>query len=219
MGCGGSRSVGPRTDSGQPCEAGKSPAQAPPPSFAELIAAGTVVPDQLEGPYVLASYHANVTGAHRGFKDKASFDKWVANNEEIMAQQTSWATIDFEAEGAVDPVYMFNYGTINGGGLQMSELRKVVIRAQKAMKKAYSKAYSKAYHKRGAAEVYQRIAKVPERRPKVHQPGGAQLDLIGLYKGALSALGGLWEYGQQVVVESGERGVAVSWSLKKARPC
>ena len=219
MGCGGSRSVEPQTDNGpQPGESGKSPAQEPPPSFAELIAAGTVVPDQCEGPYVLACYHSNVTGGHRGFKDKASFDEWIATNEEIMAQQTSWATIDFEAENAVDPVYMFNFGTINGGGLQMSELREVVIRAQEAMKNAYNKAYSKAYRKRGAAEVYQRIAAVPEERPTVHQPGGAQLDLIGLYKGALGALGELWEYGQQVVVESGERGVAVSWSLKKARP-
>ena len=117
-------------------------------------------------------------------------------------------------------MYMFNYGTIKGEGLQMSKLRKVVIRAQKAMKKAYEKAYIKAYHKQGAAEVYQRIAKVPERRDWVHQPqpDGAQLDLIGLYKGALGALGELWEYGQQVVLESGEEGVAVSWSLKKARP-
>ena len=209
-----------RPDGGQHDESGKSRAQEPPPSFAELIAAGTVVPDQLEGPYVLASYHANITGAHRGFKDKESFDEWIAINEAIMAQQTSWATIDFEAENAVDPVYMFNYGTIKGRGLQMSELRKVVIKAQKAMKKAYEKAYVKAYRKQGAAEVFQRIAKVPERRDWVHQPqpDGAQLDLIGLYKGALGALGELWKYGQQVVLESGEEGVAVSWSLKKARP-
>ena len=100
----------------------------------------------------------------------------------------------------------------------MSELRNVVIRAQKAMKKAYEKAYVKAYNKRGAAEVFQRIAVVPEKLDWVHQPGGAQLDLIGLYKGALGALGELWEYGQQVVRASGEEGVAVSWSLKKARP-
>ena len=213
MGCGKSRPVEP--DGGQHDESGKSRAQEPPPSFAELIAAGTVVPDQLEGPYVLASYHANITGRHRGFKDKASFDEWIATNEAIMAKQKSWATIDFEA---VDPVYMFNYGTINGQGVQMSKLRKVVIRAQEAMKKAYNKAYRKAYDKQGAAEVFQRIAAVPERRDRVHQPDGAQLDLIGLYKGALGSLGELWKYGQQVVLESGEEGVAVSWSLKKARP-
>ena len=216
MGCGKSRPVEP--DSGQPGESSNSLAQKPPPSFAELIAAGTVVPDQLEGPYVFASYHANITGRHRGFKDKASFDKWIATNEANMAKQKSWATINFEAQNAVDPVYMFNYGTINGQGVQMSKLRKVVIRAQEAMKKAYNKAYRKAYDKQGAAEVFQRIAVVPERRDRVHQPDGAQLDLIGLYKGALGALGELWEYGQQVVVESGEEGVAVSWSLKKARP-
>jgi hypothetical protein len=217
MGCfGGSRSVEP--DSGP--QSGESLAKAAPPSFAVLIAAGTVVPDQREGPYVLASYHANVTGGHRGFKDAASFDEWVAINEAIMALQTSWATIDFEAKNAVDPVYMFDYGTINGGGLQMSELRQVVIRAQKAMEKSYNKAFKRARSKPGAAQVYRRIAALPEKRPKVPQPqpGGAQLDLIGLYKGALGALGELWEYGQQTVVESGEAGVATSWSLKKARP-
>ena len=224
MGCGKSRAVEP--ESGQPDESGnplaKKPgessnplAKKPPPSFAELIAAGTVVPDQLKGPYEFASYHANITGRHRGFKDKASFDDWIATNEAIMAKQKSWATIDFEA---VDPVYMFNYGTIKGEGLQMSKLRKVVIRAKKEMKKAYEKAYIKAYHKQGAAEVFQRIAAVPQKLDWVHQPDGAQLDLIGLYKGALGALGELWEYGQQVVLASGEVDVRVSWGLRKARP-
>jgi len=214
MGCGGSR-VDPQTDSGQPGESGNPLAHAPPPSFAELIAAGKVVPDQLEGPYKFASYHANITGRHRGFKDKESFDEWIATNEAIMAKQKSWATIDFEA---VDPVYMFNYGTIKGEGLQMSKLRKVVIKAKKAMKKAYENAYIKAYHKQGAAEVFQRIAAVPQKLDWVHQPDGEQLDLIRLYKGALGALGELWEYGQQVVLASGEADVKVSWSLKKARP-
>eukprot|EP00964_Phaeocystis_antarctica_P159836 scaffold131050_cov60-Phaeocystis_antarctica.AAC.2 len=32
-------------------------AKSPPPSFAALIAAGTVVPDECEGPYALGSYH------------------------------------------------------------------------------------------------------------------------------------------------------------------
>ena len=41
-------------------------AKAPPPSFAALIAAGTVVPDEHDGPYALGSYHRNVTGAFRG---------------------------------------------------------------------------------------------------------------------------------------------------------
>ena len=218
MGCGGSRSVEPQPDSGP--QPGKSSAKAAPPSFAVLIAAGTVVPDQREGPYFLGSYHANVTGGHRGFKDAASFDEWMATNEAIMALQTSWATIDFEAENAVDPGYMFAYGVINGGGLQMSELRQVVIRAQQGMEKGYNKAFKAARGKPGAAQVYKRIAALPEKRSKMlqPQPGGAQLDLIGLYKGALGALGELWEYGQQAVVESGEASVPASWSLKKARP-
>ena len=36
---------------------GKASAKAPPPSFAALIDAGTVVPDEHDGPYALGSYH------------------------------------------------------------------------------------------------------------------------------------------------------------------
>ena len=57
MGCGASR-IGPQPD--------KASAKAPPPSFAALIAAGTVVPDEHDGPYALRSYHRNVTGKWRG---------------------------------------------------------------------------------------------------------------------------------------------------------
>ena len=96
MGCGASR-VEPQPD--------KASAKAPPPSFAALIAAGTVVPDEHDGPYALGSYHDNVTGAWRGYKGGAGYDAWFATNEAIMARQTSWATIDFEAEDAIDPEY------------------------------------------------------------------------------------------------------------------
>ena len=48
MGCGASR-IGAQPD--------KPSAKAPPPSFAALIAAGTVVPDEHDGPYALGSYH------------------------------------------------------------------------------------------------------------------------------------------------------------------
>eukprot|EP00964_Phaeocystis_antarctica_P039415 scaffold22549_cov52-Phaeocystis_antarctica.AAC.3 len=210
MGCGGSR-IGPQPD--------KASAKAPPPSFAALIAAGTVVPDECEGPYALASYHANVTGVHRGYKAAAGHEEWHATNKAIMALQTSWATIDFEADNAVDPEYMFDYGEIDGSGARMQELRPTVIEAQAAMKEGYGAAFDSARGKPGAAEVYERIAALPEKIGKVRQPGGEQLDLIGLYKGALGAVGELWEYGQQTIVASGERrGVAASWGLKKVRP-
>ena len=52
---------------------------------------------------------------------------------------------------------------------------------------------------------------------KVRQPGGEQLNLIGLYKGALSAIGELWAYGQQAIAASGEAGVGGSWGIKKVR--
>ena len=191
---------------------GKASAKAPPPSFAALIAAGTVVPDEHDGPYALRSYHDNVTGYWRGYKGKAGYDAWFATNRAIMARQTSWATIDFEAEDAVDPEYMFSYGAINGKGVVMQELRSVVIAAMKA---GYGAAFESARGKQGAAAAYEWITTLVGKSGKVQQPGGKQLDLVGLYKGALGAVGELWEYGQQAIAASGEAGVAASWGIKK----
>ena len=201
---------------------GKASAKAPPPSFAALIAAGTVVPDEHDGPYALGSYHDNVTGHFRGYKSQAGYDAWFATNEAIMARQTSWATIDFEAEDAVDPEYMFSYGAINGGGVNMELLRPTVIEAQEKMKAGYGAAFESARGKQGAAAGFDRIAALTEISGKVQQPGGDQLDLVGLYKGALGAVGELWEYGQRAIAASGEAGVAASWGIKKVcapSPC
>ena len=160
---------------------GKASAKAPPPSFAALVAAGTVVPDEHDGPYALRSYHRNVTGAFRGYKGKAGYDAWFAINKAIMARQTSWATIDFEAEDAVDPEYMFSYGAINGKGVQMWELRPTVIEAQEKMKAGYGAAFESARGKQGAAEAFDRVAALTEISGKVQQPGGEQLDLVAAF--------------------------------------
>ena len=196
---------------------GKASSKAPPPSLAALIDAGTVVPDEHDGPYALSSYHANVTGAHRGYKGRAGWDAWHATNKAIMARQTSWATIDFEAEDAVDPEYMFDYGKIDGGGVIMQQLRPTVIEAQEKMKAGYGAAFESARGKQGAAEAFDRVAALAEISGKVQQPAGAQLDLVGLYKGALGAVGELWAYGQRAIAASGEAGVAASWGIKKVR--
>ena len=47
-----------------------------------------------------------------------------------MAQQDSWSTIDFESANAVDPDYMFPYGTINGMGVNMVELHPVILKTR-----------------------------------------------------------------------------------------
>ena len=66
--------------------------------------------------------------------------------------------------------------------------------------------------------VFPRIAALPEKNDEVRQPGGEQLDLLGLYKASLGAIGELWEYGQQVIVASGEAGVVAWWGILKAQP-
>ena len=100
----------------------------------------------------------------------------------------------------------------------MAELRPVVIGAQRAMKAGSDQAFEAACSKPGAAEAYERVARLPERSEGVRQPGGEQLDLIGLYKGGLGAVGELWEYGQQAIVASGEAGVTAWWGILKAQP-
>ena len=67
MGCGASRvEPQPVKASAKAPQPGKASAKEAPPSFAALIDAGTVVPDEHDGPYALRSYHRNVTGKWRG---------------------------------------------------------------------------------------------------------------------------------------------------------
>ena len=74
--------------SAQSISPNKTSAKGAPPRNAELVADGTVVPDEKEGPYDLASYHSNITGKHRGYKAGAGFDEWYAENKETMWPST-----------------------------------------------------------------------------------------------------------------------------------
>ena len=192
-----------------------SPHQAPP-SFVLLIAAGRVVPDERDGPYMPDSFHANLIGANRGYRSREGRLEYMFTSKTNMARQKSWGTIDFEGKNAVDLEYMFTLGEINGKGVDLAVLRPVVIEAQRVTKTGYSKTFETARSKPGAAEAYERIAALPERRGKTRQSGGEQLDLVGLYKSALGAVGELWQFGQKAIRASGEAGVAASWSIKKA---
>merc|ERR1740124_1259324 len=91
-------------------------AELPPPSFAELIAEGKVVPDEREGPYALRSFHTNVSGEWRGYKSKWGRDDWFDTNDAILSHETSWAEVDFQSRDAADPEYLFSYGLIDGVG-------------------------------------------------------------------------------------------------------
>jgi len=65
------------------------------------------------------------------------------------------------------------------------------------------------------AAALERISTLGGESGKVRQPGGRSLELIGLYRGALSAVGELWHFGTRVIEASGEAGVGMSWSIKK----
>ena len=194
---------------------GKPANEAPPAAeFLRLIKEGRVVPDEAAGPYALASYHANVTGAHRGYKDRAGYDAWHAKGKAAMLTFRSWAELNWTK---VDPEFAIHYGTINGRGLPMREIRPTIIAARKAMNETYSAAFEAARKPPGAAEVFASIAALPEKTGKVRQPGGTSLDLLGLYRGALAALPGLWRLAGAIAEASGEAGVHASWGVKK--PC
>ena len=194
---------------------GKPANEAPPAAeFLRLIKEGRVVPDEAAGPYALASYHANVTGAHRGYKDRAGYDAWHAKGKAAMLTFRSWAELNWTK---VDPEFAIHYGYINGRGLPMREIRPTIIAARKAMVETYSAAFEAARKPPGAAEVFASIAALPEKTGKVRQPGGTSLDLLGLYRGALAALPGLWRLAGAIAEASGEAGVHASWGVKKAQ--
>ena len=97
----------------------------------------------------------------------------------------------------------------------MREIRPTIIAARKAMNETYSAAFEAARKPPGAAEVFASIAALPEKTGKVRQPGGTSLDLLGLYRGALAALPGLWRLAGAIAEASGEAGVHASWGVKK----
>ena len=195
----------------------KASSKAAPPDFAELIRLGLVLPDELLGPYVLSRYHKVWQGATRGFFDPAAEDEWFNSNVEKMKKWTSWATIDWDHPDAPDPDFALMYGAINGEGVDMQELRPRIVEAQKEMVRVYTAALERAMAKPGAAAAFEKIKKLKERRSKEHQPGGKKLDILGLFEGALGAIGELWAYGLEVREASGERDAGLSWGIKKTQ--
>ena len=117
MGCSPSKKV-------QPTE--KASSKAAPPDFKELIEKNLVLPDELEGPYLIKRYHSNWRGTNRGFFDNPGGQKkWLDSNAEKMKTWTSWGAIDWDHPDAPDPDFALAYGAINGEGLDMKELRPV----------------------------------------------------------------------------------------------
>ena len=68
----------------------------------------------------------------------------------------------------------------------------------------------------GAGPTLEKIKQLKKDGPKKeHQPGGKDLDIFGLFKGALGAIGELWAYGLKVREASGEHDAELSWGIKK----
>ena len=132
-----------------------------------------------------------------------------------MRRYPSWAELDWTK---VDPEFAIPFGSRGmGKPVNMRALRPTIIAARKAMVETYSAAFEDARKPPGAAEVFAAIAALPEKTGKVRQPGGTSLDLLGLYRGALAALPGLWRLAGAIAEASGEAGVHASWGVKK--PC
>ena len=170
------------------------------------------------GPYRIDRFHANVFGVGHGFCDGGEGRmKWEDQNKARMAEQTSRGDIDWDSAEAPDPDYAFAYGRINGRGVDMRQMRPAIIKAQQEMKATYNGAWAKAQAKPGATAAFEQISKLPEENGKVCQPGGKELTILGLFEGALGAIGALWEYGLEVRKASGEPDAGLSWGIKKTQ--
>jgi len=208
MGCSSSKEVVPEQ---------KASSKAAPPDFRKLVAKGLVLPDELEGPYLIKRYHCNWRGTNRGFfDDYGGQKKWLDRNAEKMKTWESWSAIDWDHPDAPDPDFALAYGAINGKGVDMRDLRPQIIEAQREMVRVYTAAFERAVGKPGATAAFEKIKKLEERRNKERHPGGRDLDIIGLFKGALGAIGELWAYGLEVRAASGEHDAGLSWGVKKA---
>ena len=195
----------------------KASSKAAPPDFSELIRLGLVLPDELLGPYVLSRYHKVWRGATRGFFDDAAWKEWFDSNLEKMKMWASLAAVDWDDPDAPDPDFALQYCNHAGLEVDMQQLRPRIVEAQKEMVRVYTAALERAMAKPGAAAAFEKIKKLKERRSKEHQPGGKKLDILGLFEGALGAIGELWAYGLEVREASGERDAGLSWGIKKTQ--
>ncbi|KAL1526549.1 hypothetical protein AB1Y20_015257 [Prymnesium parvum] len=184
-----------------------------PPPLTTLVDTGCVIPDEAKGPYDLGAYHSNTSGAHRGFQTEAGMQTWFRENQAALGAHTSWASIDFEAVGAVDPDWMLGYGRVGGKGANLKAIRPKVIAAQKAMCEAYARVYTSTRAEQ--QDACDRVEALPEKRQKVVQRGGPSLLVTDLYKGALCSLPELWRFGHDAIAASGESGVEVVWGIKR----
>ena len=201
----------------------------PPPEalFNRLLDEGRVLPCEHYGPYNAEKFHNNTTGRYRGYCDEATFDADQARYEASVAKQTSWADIDtsikdFNAE------YLFFYGKINGGGLDMRHLRPKVKEAQDAMRDTYSTAMDEARHQVGGEDAYVALSTSPQfsedtfkARHRGRDGGKVEHrnvdDIRSLCGGALRALPRLWALSCKVRDAGGGHGAAMTWGLKKTR--
>ena len=192
----------------------KADSKTAPPDFSSLIKKGKVLPDEEQGPYAFDRYHTNDRGADRGFfENPGGNKKWRDSNTEKLKKWPSLAAIDWDHPDAPDPDFALQHFTLAGMKLRMDELRPKIIEAQSGMKELYTKAFDEAFA--GAGPTLEKIKQLKKDGPKKErQPGGKDLDIFGLFKGALGAIGELWAYGLEVREASGEHDAELSWGLK-----
>jgi len=192
----------------------KASSKAAPPDFSPLIKKNLVLPDEDEGPYAFDRYHMNDRGKNRGFFDnRGGFDKWRDSNTAKLKKWPSLAAVDWDHSVAPDPDFALQFCGLAGMKFDMKTLRPQIVKAQGGMKVNYGKAFDQAFA--GAGPTLEKIKQLKKDGPKKErQPGGKDLDIFGLFKGALGAIGELWAYGLEVRAASGEHDAGLTWGLK-----
>jgi len=194
----------------------KASSKTAPPDFSPLIKKNLVLPDEAEGPYAFDRYHTNDRGVNRGFFDDGNpggNKKWLDCNTEKLKKWPSVVAVDWDHPDAPDPDFALQYCNLAGMEFIMKDLRPQIAKAQGVMKMNYGKAFDQAFA--GAGPTLEKIKQLKKDGPKKErQPGGKDLDIFGLFKGALGAIGELWAYGLEVRAASGEHDAGLTWGLK-----
>jgi len=184
----------------------------------ELVARGRVVVCEAHGPYALERFHGNIIGRIRGYSDEAAYEDWIARNKAAMARQKSWESLDLQD---LDPDWVFQYGEIDGQGMDFRKIRPFVEAAQEAMSKEYAAAYEKA---KAIPEDKVALDHLEKERTfsdtafskgvkAQHRGVGTVLEL---YAGALRAISGVWRLSEAAAASGGDPGgTSIAWSLKK----
>ena len=199
-----------------------------------VLAAAKLVPCQVHGPYEPEWFHNNVSEKAMGFYDLSVRADHDAKHRAKLAKFASWEAINiFE----LDADWTMTYGTIGCSGFLYSALKPRLQQERAKMRATYLDALevvktasvdeAAAFADLATHRAYASFESKPKkgtqtgrsdpssqagRRPRQLAQQSTR-DLCELYRGAWTALPGLWRLATRLAKMAGD-GVAVDWGIK-----